>query len=203
MPRPSVLLLPLFPVVLLVADLVSPTDSTDNGDQLAAAAAHSGAWQAAALLELLAAILLPIAVAAALRGVAGRVATSARVVGVLGGMGMTLIASRHLFVYGLTAVDHASALAVLDRIDGSAADVAILFMIAGPLSLIVLAAALLRAGVVGRAVVVGAVLFFVSDMLPIPAEEIVQMLIGIATFGYVALRLREPRESLSSRPAVA
>jgi hypothetical protein len=47
------------------------------------------------------------------------------------------------------------------------------------------------------------VLFFVSDMLPIPAEEIVQMLIGIATFGYVALRLREPRESLSSRPAVA
>lgn len=198
MQRATVFALPLFPIVLLAADLVSPTDSTDNGDQLVAAAAHGGAWQAAALLELLSAIILPIAVAVAVRGVSGRLAAASRVLGVLGGIGMTLIAARHFFIYALTAVAHPSGLSVLDRMDNSAADVAILFMFAGPISLIVLAGALVRAGVVGRAVIAGAVLFFVSDMLPIPAEEVVQMLIGIATFGYVALRLRPV-----GQPAVA
>ncbi|MGH3004098.1 MAG: hypothetical protein ACRDM1_15780, partial [Gaiellaceae bacterium] len=159
---------------------------------LRAAAAHAGRWQGAALLELLAAALFPLAVAGIVHLVRRRGATLAHLGAILGGLGtlgMTAIGLRHLVIYGLTAADEATALRVLDRLDNHAGAIAMPLMIAGPLAWLVLSGAAARAGLVPRWVVAGAVLFMVSDSLPIPAAEEIQGVIGIVTFGAIAVRM--------------
>jgi hypothetical protein len=204
--RASALALPVIPLALLVGALVSPTDSTDNATQLHAAAAHSGRWQGAALLELLAAALFPLAAAGIVRLVRRRGAALAHVGAVcagLGTLGMTAIALRHLFIYGLTAADPTTALRVLDRLDGHAGAVAMPLMIAGPLAWILLAGAAARAGLVARWVVVGAVAFAISDSLPIPAAEEIQGLIGLAVFGALALAVLRRGDDEWEAPATS
>ncbi len=199
--------LPAFPLALLAGTLVAPTDSTANADQLRAAAAHGGAWQASALLELLAAALLPFAVAGAVRAIRGRGATLARVsgvFGVLGTLGMTMIAARHLFIYGLAGSDMTTALHALDRMDNGAGTIALPLMFGGPLALITLTAAAVRAGAAARWTVPGALLFVIGDMLPIPGAEILQGALGAAVFGTVAARLlRLPAGQHAASPARA
>ena len=190
--RTCALALPGIPLALLAGTLVSPTDSTDNAAQLQAAAAHAGRWQAAALLELLTAALFPLAAAGIVHLVRRRGASLAHLGAVaagLGTLGMAAIALRHLFIYGLTATDQTSALRVLDRLDNHAGAVAFPLMIAGPLAWILLSGAAARAGLVSRWVGLGAVAFAVSDSLPIPAAEEIQGVIGIATFGAIAVRM--------------
>jgi hypothetical protein len=99
--------LPAFPLALLAGTLISPTDSTGNATQLAAAAAHGAAWSTAAFIELLAAALLPLAGAAVALTVRGRGARLANVgagLAILGTLGMAAIAFRHIFIYGLAAI---------------------------------------------------------------------------------------------------
>jgi hypothetical protein len=73
-------------------------------------------------------------------------------------------------------------------------------MIAGPLAWIVLSGAAARVGLVPRWVVAGAIVFMISDSLPIPAAEEIQSLIGIATFGTIALRMLSSTTNSGSRP---
>jgi hypothetical protein len=186
------LALPAFPLALLVGSLIGPTDSTDNATQLAAAAQHGSGWSAAALVELLAAVLLPLGVAGVVQGVRERGATLAGVggfLGVLGTIGMAAIGFRHAFIYGLAGADRAQALHALDRVDHVFGPPVLLAMFCAPLALIVLAFAAARAGLVGRWVPALAILFFVSDMLPIPAAEEIQGILGIVTFGAIAYAL--------------
>jgi hypothetical protein len=190
--RACALALPGVPVALLAATLVSPTDSTDNAVQLRVAAAHAGRWQAAALLELLTAALFPLAAIGIVHLVRRRGAALAHVGALLAGLGtlgMTSIALRHLFVYGLTATDETSGLRVLDRLDNHGGAIAFPLMVAGPLAWIALSGAAARARLAPRWVVAGAVVFMISDSLPVPAAEELQSLIGILTFGAIALRM--------------
>ncbi|HET7567452.1 MAG TPA: hypothetical protein VFJ91_05635 [Gaiellaceae bacterium] len=190
--RACALALPGIPLALLAASLVSPTDSTSDAVQLRAAAAHAGRWQAAALLELLTAALFPLATAGIVHLVRRRGAALAHLGGLLGGLGtlgMTAIALRHLFVYGLTATSPASALRVLERLDNHGGAIAMPLMIAGPLAWLALGGAAARAGLVRRWVVAGAFLFAISDSLPIPGAEAVQSLVGVVTFGAIALAM--------------
>jgi hypothetical protein len=184
------LALPALPLTLLAGTLISPTDSTTNAVQLRAAAAHGSAWGAAALLELLATALMPLAVAAVVHVVRRRGAALANiggVLGILGTVGMAAIAFRHLFIYGLAGIEPTAALRTLDRVDHSFGAVALPLMFAGPIAFVILAAAATRARVAPRWIPVGAFIFFVSDMVPIPGAEVVQMLVGLATFGTLAL----------------
>jgi hypothetical protein len=212
--RLSALALPAFPLVLLVGALLVPTDSTENADQLGAAAAHGSAWCGTAFLELLAAALLPVAAASVVRAVHGkgaRLATAGAILGVLGTLGMASIALRHAYVYGLATADRATALHAMERLDHAFGALVFPLMLAAPLTWIVLAAAAARAGLVARWVPVGAVVFLVSDMLPIPEAEIVQGLIGLVTFtalaaavadrGSAASRKTAPREAVVSTRA--
>ncbi len=190
--RACALALPGIPVALLASALVSPTDSIENAVQLRAAAAHAGRWQAAALLELLTAALFPLAVAGVVHLVRRRgaaLANAGAIFGVLGTIGMTSIALRHLFIYGLTAVNPASGVRVLDQLDNHAGAIALPLMIAGPLTWILLAGAAARAGLATRWLVLGMIAFAASDSLPIPAAEEIQGLIGIAVFGVLGLSL--------------
>lgn len=183
------LALPALPLTLLAGTLVSPTDSTDNAVQLRAASAHGSAWVAAALFELLAAVVMPLAVAGIVRAVRGRgaaLATAGGALGVLGTVGMAGIAFRHVFVYGMSTIGQAQALHALDRVDHAFGPVVLLLMFLGPIAFVVLAAAAARAGIAPRWVPAGAFLFFLADMLPVPGAEIAQQLIGIATFAVLA-----------------
>ncbi len=190
--RTCALALPGIPVALLASALVSPSDSIDNAVQLRAAAAHAGRWQAAALLELLTAALFPLAVAGVVHVVRRRgaaLANAGAVLGVLGTLGMTSIALRHLFIYGLTAINPASGVRVLDQLDNHTGAIAFPLMIAGPLTWILLAGAAARAGLATRWLVLGMIAFAASDSVPIPAAEEIQGLIGIAVFGVLGLSL--------------
>lgn len=183
------LALPAFPLALLAGSLVSPTDSTDNAVQLRAASAHGTAWAAAAAFELLAAAVMPLAVAAVVHAVRGRgaaLATAGGALGVLGTVGMAGIAFRHVFVYGMSTIGQAQALHALDRVDHAFGPVILPLMFLGPIAFVVLAAAAARARIAPRWVPVGAFLFFVADLLPLPGAEVVQQLIGIATFVVLA-----------------
>jgi hypothetical protein len=198
--RLCTLALPAFPLALLATTFVTPTDSTDNGRQLAAAAAHGPAWIGAALLELLAAALIPfavVAVARAIRGRGARLASTGAALGFLGTLGMTSIALRHAFVYGLATAERATALHALNRVDDAFGPIVLLLMFCAPVAWIVLAAAAARARIASRLVPVGAFVFFVVDMLPIPAAEELQGVVGLATFGTLAWNLLDAR-----RPAV-
>jgi hypothetical protein len=204
--RACALALPAIPLAFLVTALVSPTDSDQNATQLRAAAAHGGRWQAAALFELLAAALFPLAVGGIVHLVRHRGATLANLGALLGGLGtlgVTAIGLRHLFIYGLTATDQPTALRVLDRLDNHAGAVAMPLMIAGPLALILISGAAARARLVPRWVVLGALAFAISDSLPIPAAEEIQGLIGIATFGTIALRMLQLDNEQWEAPATA
>ncbi len=204
--RACALALPGIPVALLAGALVSPTDSIDNAVQLRVAAAHAGRWQGAALLELLTAALFPLAAAGIVHLVRRRGAALAHLGALLAGLGtlgMTAIALRHLFIYGLTATNQASALRALDRLDNHAGAIAFPLMIAGPLAWILLSGAAARAGLVSRWIVLGAVAFAFSDSLPIPAAEEIQGLIGIVTFGAIGLRLLRLDDGEWETPALA
>jgi hypothetical protein len=76
-------------------------------------------------------------------------------------------------------------------------------MFAGPLALIALTAAAVRAGLVPRWTIAGAVLFFISDSLPIPAAEEIQGVIGLVTFAAVTLRLLTLTSARQPEPRVA
>ena len=190
--RACALALPGISLALLVGSLISPTDSTDNAPQLRAAAAHGARWDVAAFCELLAAVLFPVAAAGVASVVRQRGATLATVGAALAGLGsigMASIGLRHLFIYGLATTPQETALHVLDRIDHAAGLVILPCMFAGPLALIVVVSAAARADYVPVWTIGAAVLFFISDSLPIPAAEEIQGLVGIATFAVVALRL--------------
>jgi hypothetical protein len=186
------LALPAIPVVLLTGTLISPTDSTSNAPQLRAAAAHAARWNIAAFCELLAAALFPVAAAGIAHVVRQRGRTLATIgagLAGLGSIGLAAIGLRHLFIYGLATTPQATGLHVLDRVDHAAGPVIFPCMFAGPIALILLIGGAVRAGYVTRWAIAGAVLFFVADMLPVPAAEEMQGVIGLVTFGLVAMRL--------------
>ncbi|HEY6960295.1 MAG TPA: hypothetical protein VI408_00250 [Gaiellaceae bacterium] len=200
---PCALALPALPLALLAGTLVSPTDSTQNAAQLRAASAHGSAWAAAAVLELLAAVVMPLGVAGLVQAVRGRGATLATVggaLGVLGTVGMAAIAFRHVFVYGMATIDRAQALHALGRVDHVFGPIALPLMFFGPIAFVVLAWSTARAGIVSRWVPIGTVIFFVADLLPIPGAEVVQQAIGIATFAVLA-RATLPGERRATQTA--
>jgi hypothetical protein len=203
----TALALPALPIALLVGTLISPTDSTKNGPQLAAAAAHGARWQAAAAFEVLGAVFLALAavgVAGAIRRRGVGLANAGGLLGILGSLGLMAIAVHHFFVYGLSDANRTTALHALHRLDnGVAGPIVFPLMFGGPIAVILLAGAAVRAGLVPRWTIAGAFVFFVSDMLPIPGAEIVQMVVGLATLGTIAVRLLRLRPEQAEAPASA
>ncbi len=179
-----------FFVALLAATVLEPTDSHANADQLRAAAAHPGAMQATAWLEIIAGVLAPVVVLTLMhvvRGRGSRLAHVGGVLGVLGSVGMALIGLHRLFVVAL-AQQGGSAASVLDRLDRLAPAIIVLFFVL-PIAFVLLAGAIVRAGLAPRLVLAGAAVFLVADMVPLPGAEFVQLALGLVTFGWIAGRI--------------
>src|SRR6476661_10496929 len=102
------LCLPLFFVTLIGASVADPVEdeTATPAEQLRQAAAHLGRLHTTFVLELLAAVLFLAATAAIvgrLRGRGSGLANAGAVLGVLGGVGLALIAVNHIFMHALAA----------------------------------------------------------------------------------------------------
>ncbi|HUZ28668.1 MAG TPA: hypothetical protein VMU90_05470 [Solirubrobacteraceae bacterium] len=180
-----------FFVALLGSAIVEPTDSHTNADQLKAAIAHPGAMQGAAWLNIAAGILAPLAVLTLMHVVRGRGRRLAHIggaLGIIGAPGMTLIGIHQMFIVALAQKANGNAAAVVNRLDHLAPAVMILVW-ALPVAFVVLAGAIVRARLASPVLLVAAVVFFLLDSVPLPAAEVIQQILGLATFGWIARRI--------------
>ena len=197
-------LVALFPALLASTAIDPLGDNHDNATQLHNAVGHSGAVVASAAFELLAAALAPVAVLWLVQLVNGRgrvLANIGGVLGVAGSLGMALIGVHQLFIAALADADPAHGTAVLDRLDHLAGPIVVLFFLV-PVALVLLAVAARRARLVPSWVPGVAGLFFIADFTPLPEAEIIQLLLGLAAFGTIALRASRGR-AWDPEPAVA
>lgn len=180
-----------FLAALLAGTLLQPTDSHANVDQLRAAVLHPGAMLASAWFEIAAGILAPVVVLTLVSAVRHRGTVLAHVggaIGIIGSVGMTLIGVHTIFVVALAERGGPAALAVLDQMN-QLAPVVVLFFFALPVALVILAGAVARAGLAPLWVVPAAIAFLVVDQTPLPEAELIQMAIGIVTFGWISVRI--------------
>ncbi len=177
--------------LLTASTLTEPTDSHAGRDQLRAAAAHPGAMQASAWLEILASVLAPVVVIALMHIVRRRGVVLAHIggtLGILGSAGGAMIGLHTLFIVALAENGGGTGNAVLTRLDHIASAIPVLFF-ALPVALTLLAIANVLAGLAPRWVIPVAVLFALADFAPVPGAEILQMALGLAAFGRIAYRI--------------
>jgi hypothetical protein len=173
-----------------VATLADPVeDSAPARDQLTQAAGHLGRLQVTFLAELAAAGLFIAAVMTLVGVVRGRgsgLANAGGFLGILGGVGLSMIGTSHVYLYALTSSGTADAARVLAARDAVAGGIVVLFF-AAPLAVVLLCAAVVRSGAVGwpLLVVVGA--FLVLELVPNPAGELPALVAGLVAFTWIAL----------------
>jgi hypothetical protein len=184
------LTLPLFFLALIVATLTDPLDDQgSNATQLRQAAAHLGSLKLTFFAELLAAGLFlaaTMAVVGAVRRRGAGLANAGAVLGVVGGVGLSLIGMAHVDLYALVASGASDAERVLGSRDAAAGAVVPLFL-AAPLAVVLLCCAAVRARLAPwpLLVVVGA--FVVLGVLPTPLGELPALVAGLVAYTWVAL----------------
>jgi hypothetical protein len=147
--------------------------------------------QASAWCEILAGVLAPVVVLTLMHIVRSRGVVLAHVgaiLGILGSIGGALIGLHGLFIVALAGQGGATGNTVLDRLDHIAPAITVLFF-ALPVALVLLAVAVVRAGLAPRWVIPVAVLFLLTEFAPVPGAEIIQMALGLAAFGRIALNI--------------
>lgn len=184
------------------SSLIDPLGTNhDNAAELRNAAGHLAALQAASMLELLAAMFAIGTIAAFLGIVRQRgagLANAGAVIGIPGCVGMALIGVHGLFLYALVSSHAPDGLQILGQLNTAAGPVPILFF-AMPVAVVLFVAAVVRAGIVPKAALVLAVVFFIVDSIPgLPGGEPVALASGLVTFGWIAWRIVRP-----AGPAVA
>ena len=186
------LALPLFFVALIVATLADPVeDSAPARDQLRQAAGHLSQLRVTFLAEFVAAglfIAVLMTLVGAVRGRGSGLAGAAGVVGILGGVGLSMIGTSHVYLYALAASGTGDAARVLDARDAAAGGLVVLFF-AAPLAIVLFCAAVVRSGLVGWPLLVVAAAFLVLEIVPTPAGELPALIAGLIAFGWIAFAL--------------
>lgn len=183
-----------FFLTMLATSLVDPLeDSASAGVQLSVMGAHRAAVQRLAWLELLSALLF-VGVVMALVGLTRRRGTGlgnlGAGIGACGAIGLSMISLHHFFLLSLLTADRATALEVSQRLDALVGPALLPFLFAGPISLVLLCAAVARAHLVPWTCFAGALAFAFIDMVPgLPHAEVIQMLLGLVTFGWIAVQM--------------
>lgn len=188
--------LPLLFAALVGATLADPLDDrAPVAEQVRHAAGHLPQLQLTFLFELLAAGLMIAAtmtIVGAVRGRGSAVANAGAVLGTLGGVGLSLIAMAHLYLYAIIASGTGDAAAILAARDGAAGALVPLFF-AAPLAVVVLAVAAVRARLVLWPVLVISGVFLVLEFVPVlPGGELFPLLAGLVAYTWIALRIVAP-----------
>jgi hypothetical protein len=178
---------------LTVSTLTDPLSANhDNATDLRDAAGHLGSLQASSMLELLAAMFAIGAIAAFLGVVRQRgagLANAAAVIGIPGCIGMAAIGVHGLFLHALVSSHAPNGLQILDQLDNAAGPVQILFF-GMPVASVLMVAAAVRARIVPKLTLVLAAIFFIIDSIRgIPGGELVALVTGLITFGWIAWRI--------------
>ncbi len=186
------LALPAFFLALIGASLADPLDdAADGGAQVGQAADHLGALQLTYALELLAAVLFlgaTMAVVGAVRGRGSGVANAAAVLGLLGGIGLALIGTGHVYLYAMAASGTTDGSGIVAARDAGTGPLMLLFF-AAPLGVVLLCAAAVRSGLVRWPLLVVAGTFVVLEFVPTPFGEIPALIAGLVAFTWLAVGL--------------
>lgn len=197
-----------FFLVMLATTLSDPVENSDPvRAQLATIASQRATVQRLAWLELLAALLF-VGVVMTLVGLTRRRGTglgnAGAVVGVCGAIGMSMISLHHFFLIALVDANQSTAVAVSDRLDALVGPALFPFLFAAPISLVLLCAAVARARLVPWTCFAGAVVFALIDLVPgVPHAEVIQMLVGLVTFGWVAVQMIRWAPARQTSPTMA
>lgn len=197
--------LPLFFVALIGASVADPVEdeTATPAEQLRQAAAHLGRLHTTFVLELVAAVLFlaaTAAIAGRLRGRGSGLADAGAVLGLLGGLGMTMIAVAHIYLSALAASGSSDAVRILAARDSAAGPLPLLFF-AAPFAIAVLCGAAVRGGLVRWPLLVVAGAFLLLEYVPSPLGEVPSLVCGLVAYSWIALALFSgPRREMGSRP---
>jgi hypothetical protein len=183
------LALPLFFLALLMATLSDPLDDqASNAVQLRQAAAHLGSLKLTFLAELAAAglsVAATMAVVGAIRRRGAGLANAGAVLGVVGGVGLSLIGMAHVYLYALAASRIPDAQQVLSARDAAAGGIVLLFL-AAPLAVVLLCGAAVRARLAPWPLLVVTSAFVVLEVVPTPFDELPALVAGLVAYVWVA-----------------
>lgn len=200
------LCLPAMFVALIATGPLDPFDDQATARvQLAALPGHVGEVRALGYVELLAALLsmgVVLAFAGLTRGRGRGLGNAGVLLGVLGSLGMTLVAVHHWVLAALGAVPPTEGGRVVDRLDSVAGPAILPMMLAMPVALLLFAIAGHRAGFVPVPALVLAVLFFVGEWVPaLPGGELGPLVLGLVAFTWVAVTVLRQSPDPSYAPA--
>ena len=192
--------MPLTVLTLLATGPLDPfDDSAAPRVQLAQLPGHVGEVTALGGVELVAALLfggLVLAFVGLTRGRGRGLGNAGAVFGVLGVVGMTLIAVHHWLYVAVAPLPRSTAVSVVDRLDHAAGPEIFLLFVAAPVALLLFVQAGFRAGFVPLPALVLTIAFFVGELVPgLPGGELVPLLLLLVAMGWIAWGLvRRPGE---------
>jgi hypothetical protein len=129
-----------------------------------------------------------MAIVGAVRGRGSGIANAGAVLGVLGGVGLTLIGVSHVFMHALAATGTSDGVAVLAARDAAAGPLPVLFF-AAPFAVVVLCVAAFRGGLVRWPLLVVAGAFLLLEYVPSPLGEVPSLVCGLVAYGWIAVAL--------------
>ena len=197
--------LPLFFLALIGASVADPVEdeSASPAVQLRQAAAHLGRLQTTFVLELVAAVFFLAATAAIvgrLRNRGAGLANVGGVLGLLGGVGLTMISVAHIYLHALAASGSSDALRILSARDSAAGPLPLLFF-AAPFAIAVLCGAAVRGGLVRWPLLVVTAAFLLLEYVPSALGEVPSLVCGLVAYSWIALAsVGVPSRSAESRP---
>ncbi len=186
--------LPLTVLALLATGPLDPfDDSATPRVQLTQLPGHVNEVKVLGSVELLAALLfggLVLAFVGLTRGRGRGLGNAGAVFGVMGVVGMALIAVHHWLYVAVAPLPRGTALAVVDRLDHAAGPEIFLLFVSAPVALTLFAIAGHRAGFVPLPAMVLTIAFFVGELVPsLPGGELVPLLLLLVALSWTAWSL--------------
>ena len=152
-------------------------------------------------IELVAALLfggLVLAFAGLTRGRGRGLGNAGAVFGVMGVVGMSLIAVHHWLYVAVAPLPRTTAVAVVDRLDHAAGPEIFLLFVAAPVAVLLFVLAGFRAGFVPMPALVLTIAFFLGELVPgLPGGELVPLLLMLVAQSWIAWGLVRHSEELS------
>ncbi len=170
--------------------------------QLGQLPGHVGQVTTLGSIELVAALLfggLVLAFVGLTRGRGRGLGNAGAVFGVMGVVGMALIAVHHWLYVAVAPLPRGTAVAVVDRLDHAAGPEIFLLFVSAPIALLLFAIAGFRAGFVPVPALVLTIAFFVGELVPgLPGGELIPLLLLLVALSWIAWSLVRAADGLSS-----
>jgi hypothetical protein len=194
--------MPLLVVALLATGPLDPFDDSAKASvQLTQLPGHLVEVRVLGYVELLAAFLfgaVVLAFAGHTRARGRGVANAGVVFGILGVMGMALVAVHHWILVSVGTLAHADGVKVVDRLDTVAGPAILPMMMSAPIALLLFAIAGHRAGFVPLPAFLLSIAWFVGELVPVlPGGELVPLVLELVAMSWIAVTLIRPASATS------